>query len=257
MSGIQSIERAFSILEAIATQPTGLGVTDIAVQVGLPKSTVSRILTTLTAVNAIERLPNNDGFQLGQTMRTLALNIPYSQQLITITRPYLLELAEYTGEAVGLCVPDGDQVHYVDQLQSQHQVQVRDWTGVRFPMHVVSAGKLFMACWSQEVLDDYLERPLTKPTERTLTDPTALRQRLAQVRQQGYDWTYEEFAEGLNAVSAPIYDQSSRIIAAINIYGPAFRFPVAEHHAEITQLLLTITQKISDRLRRYDSPTNR
>ena len=249
MSGIQSIERAFSILEVVATHSTRVGVTDIAALVGLPKSTVSRILTTLTAVNAIERLPNNDGFQLGQTIRTLALNIPYSQQLITIARPQLIELAEFTGEAVGLCVPDGDQVHYIDQVQSQHQVQVRDWTGSRFPMHVVSAGKVFLAHWSEETLEVYLKRPLAKQTSRTLTDHTVLRQRLTQVRQQGYDWTYEEFAEGLNAVSAPIHDPSGQIIAAINIYGPAFRFPPAEYKTEITQLLLTCTQKFFARLR--------
>ena len=248
MSGIQSIERAFSILEAVATQPTGVGVTDIAAVVGLPKSTVSRILATLTAVNAIERLPDKAGFQLGQAIHDLALNIPYSQQLITIARPHLLELAEFTGEAASLCLPDGELVHYVDQVQSQHQVQVRNWTGSRFPMSALSAGKLFLASWSEGMLDAYLKRPLAKQTSRTLTDPTALRRRLEQVRQQGYDWTFEEFAEGVNGASAPIYDQSGQIIAAINIYGPAFRFPAAEHQIEITQLLLTVTQKVSNRL---------
>ena len=175
MSKIQSIERAFSILEAIATQPTGVGVTDIAAVVDLPKSTVSRILATLTAVNAVERLPNNAGFQLGQAIHELAFNIPYSQQLITIVRPHLQELADSTGEAVSFCLPDGELVHYVDQVQSQHQVQVRNWTGSRFPMHALSAGKVFLAGWSEGMLDAYLKRPLAKQTPYTLTDPAALR----------------------------------------------------------------------------------
>lgn len=231
-------------MKVIATQSGGIGLTEVANQVDLPKSTVSRMLATLEEIDAVERLPGSDGFRIGQAVVSLALHVPYTQHLITIARPHLLKLAELTGEAVSLCLPDGDRAHYVDQVQSRHHIQVRDWTGSRLAMHVVSPGKVFLAYWSAVALTGYLARPLEKYTAHTLTDPAALRQRLVQIREQGYDLTFEEFAEGLNAAAAPIFDKSGQVIAAINIYGPAFRFPPDGGQAEVIRWLLDASDKI-------------
>ncbi|HEX9923524.1 MAG TPA: helix-turn-helix domain-containing protein, partial [Anaerolineae bacterium] len=130
---VQSIKRAFAILQAVAEHPDGIGVTALADEVGLHKSTVSRLLSTLEGLEAVKRRPQAEGFAIGDGILALISQMPYPRQLMALVRPYLLELAEATGESVGLSVPDGDDVHYIDQVQSEHHVQVRDWTGQRFP----------------------------------------------------------------------------------------------------------------------------
>jgi DNA-binding IclR family transcriptional regulator len=203
------------------------------------------MLTTLEELAVVERLPDGDGVRLGPKILALAMQVPYSRRLGALARPYLLELAEATGEAVGLCLPDGDQAFYVDQVQSRHHVQVRDWTGTRFPMHVVSSGKVFLAYWGEAALARYLERPLARYTPKTVADPDGLRQQLAEVRNQGYCWAVEEFEEGLTGIAAPIYDQSGRIAAALNIYGPAFRFPRDGDYGGVSNLLLAACNRLT------------
>ncbi|MCB0156216.1 MAG: helix-turn-helix domain-containing protein, partial [Anaerolineae bacterium] len=113
---IQSVARAFKILEVIAAQPNGVGVTEIAQQVALPKSTVARFLSTLEGVQAIERLPAGEGYSVGAGLISLMAQVPFSKHLATVVRPFLQELAQATGETTNLCLPHGDQAHYVDQV---------------------------------------------------------------------------------------------------------------------------------------------
>lgn len=149
---VQSIERAFSILEVVAAHPEGVGVTAVVRAVDLHKSTVSRLLATLEGVQAVERLPDGNGFCIGDGILALAGAQSFRHQLVRVTRPFLLKLAEKTGETAGVSVPDGDGVLYIDQVQSEHHIQVRDWTDTRFPLHVVCAGKFYLAYRSEERL---------------------------------------------------------------------------------------------------------
>ena len=95
----------------------------------------------------------------------------------------------------------------------------------------------------------YLERPLVQYTPKTVADPEGLKQQLAQVREQGYCWAIEEFEEGLVAVSAPVHDGTGQIVAALNIYGPAFRFPRNGDYEVVTDLLLDVCRRMTKGLR--------
>lgn len=245
---VQSIKRAFAILQAVAEHPDGIGVTALADEVGLHKSTVSRLLSTLEGLEAVKRRPQADGFAIGDGILMLVSQMPYPRQLMSLVRPYLLELAEATGETVGLSVPDGDDVHYIDQIQSQHHVQVRDWTGQRFPMHVVTSGKLYLAYRSEAALARYLQQPLARYTAQSVTDPAELRQRIIQAHAQGFDWAVDEFEAGLTAVSALIFGTGSRPIAAIYVCGPNYRFPPDGQRDWIASLITETAQNIMARL---------
>lgn len=251
MSSVQSIERAFSILEIIAGHVGGIGVSKIASDAGLPKSTVSRLLATLEGIGAVERFPNSTDFRLGAKVISMTFQVPYPRHLTVLARPYLEQLAETTGEGLHLCVPDGDKVRYVDQIKSRHTVQVvRDWTGIALPIHIISAGKLFLSGWDPAVLDEYLTRPLEQFTEKTVTDPEALRQQLLEIHNQGVAWVVDEFEIGMSAVGAPIYDEMERIIAAVIVYGPSYRFPPDGDRQLISSLLISTAKEISERIKR-------
>ncbi len=247
MPDIQSVKRAFTILKVIAAHPDGVSLAKIANQVNLPKSTVSRMLSTLEHIQAVERLPYGKGFRIGPEILTLVLQPSY---LITIIHPYLLDLAHTTTEAVNLCLLDERQIQYVDQVQSQHNVQVRNWTGTRMSiLHTVSPGKIFLAYGSQEQLDRYLKRPLEHFTRDSITDSDVLRRQLIEIKQQGYAWAIEEFEQGLSGISAPIQNQAGQVIAAVNVSGPAFRFPPDGQEDKIVHLTVEISHKISTHIK--------
>ena len=243
MSDIQSVKRAFAILKAVAAYPGGVGLGKIAEQVDLPKSTVSRMLSTLESIQAVERLPYGEGFCVGQETLALALQPPY---LTSIARPHLQELTQATNEAVNLCLLDERQVHHIEQTQKQRNVQVRDWTGTRASwLHVISPGKIFLAYWPQDQLETYLSRPLEQFTKHSITAPETLHRHLAQIKQQGYAWSYEEFELGLVGVSAPIQNKDGQVVAVVNVSGPAFRFPPANQEDKIAALTVGTGHTIS------------
>ena len=125
MSNVQSVERTFAILEAVATNPDGVRAIQIAQRVDLPKSTVARLLLTLEDEGAIERVPDTKRYRIGPRTIALASGISLSEYLRFFTRPYLLELTEATGEASALCLLDGNQMIVADLVQSRHLVQVQ------------------------------------------------------------------------------------------------------------------------------------
>ncbi len=234
-SGVQSIARAFAVLASLEDGPRG--VTEIADRAGLPKSTVARLLAALVREGAVEQRPDSR-YRLGGRVASLARAVEPTRDLMSIARPRLVELAAATGEAAGLSIPDGDVVHYVDQVDSRHEVQVRDWTGTRVPMHAVSSGQIFLAAMSDDDLEAFLSRPLAWFTPQTLDDPTRLRERIARVRADGHAWVSEEFAEGLTSVAAPILGATGAVVAAVHVHGPSYRFPGEDPTAvEVTGLV--------------------
>lgn len=247
MSRVQSIERAFAVLSALSGGP--IGVTEVAERADLPKSTAARLLSSLSREGAVEQVPGDTRYRLGPRIALLAEGIVPVRSLVTTVRPILEELAAQTGETAGLSVAEGYVVHYVDQVGTSHQVQVRDWTGTRVPMHAVSSGLIFLAQLPASTLDAFLERPLEAFTPGTLTAPDALRERLAAVRADGYAWVHEEFAEGLSSVAAGVADATGSLAAAVHVHGPAYRFPAGDE-ARLGDLVLDAATRASERLRR-------
>jgi DNA-binding IclR family transcriptional regulator len=219
---VQSVERAFAILDAVSGRPAG--VTSIAGRVGLPKSTVARLLATLEELDAVERV-DGPRWRIGSGVATLAGAASPERSLVAVARPHLVRLVHDVGEDAGLSLPDGYDVHYVDQVESDNPVQVRDWTGTRAPLHAVPSGLVLLAEWPPDALDAYLSRGLERLTPSTLVEPAALRRRLELARESGVAWGREEFAEGISSVAAPVRDSRGNPIAALHVHGPAYRFP--------------------------------
>jgi DNA-binding IclR family transcriptional regulator len=239
---VQSLERAFAILDEVANQPAG--VTAIAERVRLPKSTVARLLATLEDVNAVERF---DGarWRIGPGMVALTAAVSSERSLITIARPFLIDLVAELGEDAGLGLPDGNEILYVDQVESDNPVQVRDWTGTRAPMHAVPSGLVLLAEWPEDALDGYLAGELAGLTRHTVTEPGALRARLAEVRDAGFAWGLEEFAEGIDSVAAPVRNARGKAIAAIHVHGPSYRFPPPNRETQVTETVIDAAGSIS------------
>ncbi len=245
MSAVQSVERAFSVIGCLAGGPAG--VSEIAERVELPKSTVSRLLVTLVELGVVEQSGPGGGYRLGQYLRSLAGSAQPTRRLIDISRPHLVELSHGTGEAAGLSVLENGQALYVDQVSAPSEIQVRDWTGERLAAHLVSSGLVLLAESGSEVVERYLAGPLERQTARTMTEPGALRKRLAGIRASGVAWVVEELIDGLSSVAAPIRDGQGRAIAAVHVHGPSYRFPGAGRDDTVARLLAA-TERISKNL---------
>ncbi len=242
MSAVQSVERAFAIISCLAAGPAG--VSDIAERVGLPKSTVSRLLVTLVELGVVEQSGPGAGYRLGAYLQTLASTAQPTRRLVDVARPHLVELMNAVGETAGLSVLDGDEVLYLDQVSAQSEIQVRDWTGERVKAHLVSSGLVLLADSGAAAIDRYLAVPLIRQTERTMTDPVALRRRLDAVRSDGAAWVIDELIDGLSSVAAPLRDAKGRAIGALHVHGPSFRFPGARSTV-ITTKVRSAAERIS------------
>jgi IclR family acetate operon transcriptional repressor len=225
MTTVQSIDRAFQVLRALVAAPAGL--TELAGRVGLPKSTVARLLGTLEELKAVTREADGKTFRVGMGIVELAGAIDASAALASAMMPRLIGLARAVGEAAGFSVPTGYTMNYLVQVESPNSVQVRDYSGLTVPMHVGPSGLCLMARWPAEELDRYLSRPLESYTPHTIIDPDLIRKRLEEIRDSGHCWIYEEFAEGITSVAAPVLNGEGRVLGAIHVHGPAYRFPPA------------------------------
>jgi DNA-binding IclR family transcriptional regulator len=247
VSRVQSIERAFAVLAALTDGP--IGVTEVADRAALPKSTAARMLASLAREGAVEQVPGETRYRLGPRIETLATGLVATRSLVAVARPHLVELAASIGEAAGLSIPDGRDVHYVDQVDSSNPVAIRDWTGSRVPMHAVSSGQVFLANSSAGAVDRYLAEPLAAMTPRTIIEPDALRERLRTVALGGFAWVHDEFAEGISSVAAGIADASGEVVAAVHVHGPSYRFPPPGRDAGVGRLVVTTAGRIGRTLR--------
>lgn len=247
MHMVQSIDRAFEILRALAAAPARIS--ELAGMVKLPKSTVARMLFSLEQVGAVERLPGSAEYRLGEGLAALAPQTDFTASLVLGVKPYLHELAGRLGEAAGFSVPEGYAMHYIVQVDSPRPIQVRDYSGSFAAMHLASAGLCVMSHWPEAELSRYLSRPLERNTPQSVVDPAAIRRRLVQIRDAGFAWVHEEFAEGLSSVAAPVYDADRVVVGAITVHGPSYRFPRSSEKESIGTLVRAAAGRFSARRR--------
>ena len=220
---VQSVDRAFAVLRQVAGVPGGIS--EVARAVDLPVSTVARLLGTLESLGAVVRIGDSGAYGIGAGIHALAGAVDTSQTLVIRARPVLAELVARTGETSGLSVIEGDEVVYLDHVENTHEVTLRDWTGARLPLHVVSSGLVLLAAQPQQFVAEYLARSPARFTDRTVTQASRIKRRLASIRREGHAWTIGEFDDGITSVAAPAVDAHGATIAAIHCHGPSYRFP--------------------------------
>lgn len=246
MSGVQSIERAFALLRALAVGPAG--VTELAERADLPKSTVARLLAALESERAVTQVEAGGEYRLGGALADLAGAAAPGHNLIAAARPHLMELTKLTGETSGVAVLDDMTVYYLDHIESSEEVTVRGWTGQTVPAHLVPSGLALMAGLSARTVDRYLATDLERSTEHSIIDPAVIRDRVAEIRHRGYLWFNGEFDDGLNSVASPVWGDDTMVVAAIHVHGPAYRFPGDRDHHRIGELVNETALQLASQL---------
>jgi IclR family transcriptional regulator, acetate operon repressor len=213
---MQSADKALAILAAFDESRSDLGVSELASELGMHKSTVSRLLAALERRGLVRR--EGERFAPGPELARLGALAVRGLTLTGVARPALELLAERTGETVNLAVREGDRALNVLQVDAAHFVGVTDWTGRAAPLHASANGKALLAFG-----DGRFPARLAKLTPRTIVDRGELRADLARARSVGFAVAVEELELGLHAVAAPVFDAGGLCVAAVSVSGPAYR----------------------------------
>jgi IclR family transcriptional regulator, acetate operon repressor len=231
---VQSVDRALSIMEILARDDWS-GVTEIAKELGIHKSTVFRLVSTLERRGFVVQHADTQKYRLGFAVVRLASGVRYELDLTQVARPVCERLSEWSGETVNLAVLEGGEVVNVDQVNLSTATVSVNWIGRRSALHATSTGKVFLAYAPEQVLERYIRRGLSTLTEHTITDAAVLRQHLDEVRQRGYASALEELEVGLHAVAAPVFGHEGDVVAAVGVSGPSYRL-VPERIDEVGRL---------------------
>ncbi len=218
---VQSVDRAITILEILAREGEA-GVTDVAAELDVHKSTAFRLIATMQARGLVEQADDQRKYRIGLSLVRIAGTSAARSDLVQLARPMCKRLAAETGETINLAVLIDSDALYVDQIAGEGTLQPHNWVGQRIVLHATSNGKVLLAHRSTEEVDRLVPH-LERHGPRTVTRRTTLHRQLAEVRKRGYALAVDELEQGLTALAAPIRDAHDEVVAAVSVSGSTHR----------------------------------
>ncbi|MFJ3669480.1 IclR family transcriptional regulator [Streptomyces sp. NPDC090106] len=245
--GVQSVDRAISVLEILA-QRGEAGVSEVAGEIDVHKSTAFRLLGALEARGLVEQAGERGKYRLGFGIVRLAGAVTGRIDITQQGRPVCERLAEEIGETVNIAVMQEHFAINLYQVRGPGAITAHNWVGQLTPLHATSSGKILLAHLPAKKRSALLTRSgLSKETPRTITAKTKLERNLADAREHGYAFTLEELEIGLHAMAAPVRDRDGAVIAALSASGPSYRFTEERLH-EMAPVLVKGAEEISIRM---------
>ncbi|HEV7825279.1 MAG TPA: IclR family transcriptional regulator [Mycobacteriales bacterium] len=236
--GVQAVDRALDLLEALASAGSPLGVSALSHTTGLPVGTIHRLLRTLASRGFVRQEASRE-YALGPAL--FRVGHASTRAIAAPARPYLARLVEISGETANLAVLEGDHVVYVAQVPSAHRLRMFAEVGRHVLPHSTAVGKVLLADRPAEAAAGVVQRTgLPAHTPNTITDPALFAAELDRVRARGWAVDDEEEETGVRCFAVPVRD-GGRVIAAMSVSGPAARFDGVE-----IRPLVTAMQEVSD-----------
>ena len=249
---VQAIERASLILDALGQNPQGISVRELSAQVFLPKGTTHRLLSSLAYFGYVQQDSKTRHYSLGFKLVELGNCLLNQLDLRTEAKPFLADLTKRTQETVHLVILDQNEVLYIDKVESNDNpsgLRMASRIGSRTPAHSCAVGKILLAHFSEEELDEFIkDTGLPKITENTMSDSIRLKEHLKLVRSQGYVVDDEENEKGIRCVAAPIRNEIGMVVAATSISGPAIRITKKRIQESLKRDIIETALKISRKL---------
>src|SRR3954454_12791158 len=237
--GVQVIARAAQIMRALDGEPHGLSLSQLSERLGLPRSTVHRVVSALSAEGLLASASTNGRVRLGPEIARVAL--ASRRELRLELRPHLQRLFDRLNETVDCAVLDGDHLRFIDQIAAPHRLRAVSAVGATFPLHCTANGKALLAELSPDEVARVLPTRLRRCTESTITVRAELTAQLDEIRETKVAFDREEHTAGISAAGIAIRDPFGAL-AAISVPMPTQRFEGRE--AEIAEALTTARRDI-------------
>ncbi|MGD0267366.1 MAG: IclR family transcriptional regulator [Candidatus Methylomirabilota bacterium] len=245
-STAKTVEKALLLIECFLSAPRELGISEIARLAGINKSTVQRIVNTLSKYGYLQQTPHNSGYRLGFKFLHVSGLLLERIDLRPIARPSLEELRDKTGETVHLMILDNDMGVYLDAVESRQSTRVVSAVGSRDELHTSAVGKALLAFLPEQQVDGILRRKKLKAkTPQSITDPEVFKGHLKLIQRRGYAIDDEEGEKGTRCVGAPIFDHDHHVVASISVAAPTQRLGlrnVPQVAASVIETALRISQ---------------
>jgi DNA-binding IclR family transcriptional regulator len=246
-SRLSSVASAIRVLKTFSEEEEEIGISNLAKRLGLAKSTVHRLASTLTAEGLLEQNPENGRYRLGLALFALGTLVRRRMNISDQALPHLHVLREKTGETVHLATLDQSNIMYLFNLESNQAIRMRSYIGARKPAFCTSEGRALLAFQSPDVVSRVVKEGLVARTPHTSTDPADLLKKLESVRRDGYALDDEESEVGMRGIAAPVRDLHGAVIAAVGVAGPAQRMSKKAIRSLVPPLLAA-AESISTRL---------
>jgi len=244
-SEIQSLERAFAILDCFQESQPELGVREIARQVDLHPSTVGRILATLNSLGVLNQDVETRRYRIGPKVLRWCALFTRNVDLQAEARPYMQELQRITEETISLDIPNGQTRICIERIESPQSLRWVKKLGEIMPFYASASGRILLTFLPLKEMNVILKNmDFEQLTPYTTTDPKIFREELELTKKRGYAVSESERVEGVSCVAAPIFGVKGEILGALTISGPSTRFSdqKIQEHAE---LLMKTTEQIS------------
>ena len=222
--GVQSLGRAFAILEEVARHREGIGLADLSKQVGLHNSTTFHLAKTMVSLGYLRQEKDSKRYRVGRPLFALAASALDEIEMVNVATPVLEELSRETGESGHFAVRMGDAVVVIARTSGPGAFQLTDRVGVVRPAHCTALGKIILASLRPDQLKRFLERVEMKPsTDKSITDIPVLLREIAEIKRSGIAFDDGEFNPEVRCVAVPVKDFTGQIIGALGISGPIWR----------------------------------
>ena len=233
--GVQSLGRAFAILEEVARHRDGIGLADLSKLVGLHNSTTFHLAKTMVSLGYLRQEKDSKRYRIGRPLFALAASALDEIEMVNVATPVLEELSRETGESAHFAVRMGDAVVVIARTSGPGAFQLTDRVGVVRPAHCTALGKIILASLRPEQLKRFLERVDLKPsTEKSITDVPALMREIAEIKHSGIAFDDGEFNPEVRCIAVPVMDFTGQTVGALGISGPIWRLSIQalQNHAK-------------------------
>lgn len=246
----QSSDKLLQILECLAKERLPIRLQDLSTKVGMSQSTVLRYLNALQGSNYVYQEESTSRYALTWKLCNLSENLNSNLGLRSITAPYVTGLVKRLNRGVCLVVEQNYECLYLDCVDDspsfKHTFQ---WIGKRAPMHATGSGKILLSQFSQPQLEEYIaQHGLQSCTEYTITSAEVLEKELEEVRRCKIGRDKQECELGLTCVSVPLYNYSSKIVAALSVFGDTVNMSEEQIVEKIIPALQSAAETISHHL---------
>lgn len=240
--GVQSIGRAFAILEEVTRNRDGIGLSELSKRVGLHNSTAFHLVKTMVSLGYLRQISGTKRYRVGRPLFALAASALDEIEMVSLSTPILEDLSRESGESSHFAVRMGDSVVVVARTSGPGAFQLADRVGVVRPAYCTALGKVILAALRPEQFERYLARTDLKAySPKSILEIEPLRREIEEVRKNGLAFDDGEFDPEVRCVAVPVHDFTGHVMGAIGISGPVWRMPIQmlQSRARIVQAAAT------------------